>query len=553
MSQSLFDKHLAIFRQAVAAVESRVYWSPFPENPAAFGEGAVEEGYAAFEAYRDASFYLDQPGVVGRAGNEVSPYGIPLTIAYPQCNPDALILGGKMAMSSWMKAGPEDRIGVCLEILFRLRAHSMELAHAVMHTTGQPFNLAFQVSVAQAMDRGLEALACSWREMKQVPSRVLWEKPHGKNPPLRLDKQFMVVPRGVGLVIGSAVSPTWSAFPAIFANLATGNPVIVKPHHEVILPLAIVVAVARMVLKESGFDPNLVSLLVDEEAGAAARIVSLKPEVRIIDYTGHSAMGEWLEENARQAVVFSQKSSLNCVVVDSTDDYKGLLRNLALSMCLYSGQIAAAPRLIFVSREGVRTPDGVQSSEQFGRDLAQTIGHLMEDPQRAMELLGCLQSPDTQARIDEAREAGEVLRDSSVVATDRWLNARCATPLLLRATVGDEDRYAQHRFGPIYWVVETMTTAESLAAAERAMNSKGGLALAVHSTSPHVQEMGQEMAARVGVSLHVNLTGAALMSLPAPYSDFHGSGVNPAANCCFTDSAFIAQRFFLIHSQRIAG
>ena len=55
---------------------------------------------------------------------------------------------------------------------------------------------------------------------------------------------------GVGLVIGCNTFPTWNAYPGIFASLATGNPVVVKPHPQAVLPLAITVEVAREVLAE---------------------------------------------------------------------------------------------------------------------------------------------------------------------------------------------------------------------------------------------------------------------------------------------------------------
>ena len=56
----------------------------------------------------------------------------------------------------------------------------------------------------------------------------------------------------------------------MFASLATGNAVIVKPHPNAILPLAITVAIAREVLAEAGFDPNVVTL-VAHQAGRRHR------------------------------------------------------------------------------------------------------------------------------------------------------------------------------------------------------------------------------------------------------------------------------------------
>lgn len=551
MSHELFDKHLEMFRKAMAAVENRVFWSPYAENPAAYGEGAVEEGQQAFEAYRDASFYLDQPGVVARAGGEISPFGLSLNVSYPVCNPEALVLAGRTAMAAWVKAGPDSRVGVCLELLSRLKGHGMEIAFAAMHTTGQPFPLAFQFSFAHALDRGLEATACAYREMKQVPTNTVWEKPQGSGkPPLRLTKRFTIVPRGVSLVVTGATSPTWNSFPAIFSSLATGNPVIIKPHGGAILPLAITVAVARMTLKEAGFDPNLISLLVDDETGAVAKLLALNPEVRIIDYTGHSGFGDWLQENASHAAVFAQKSGLNCVVVDSTHDYEGMLHNLAMSLCLYSGQLVATPRVILVSQEGVRTSDGVVSSEKFGQDLSVMMRRLVEHPARAADILGAVQSADTLVQIEALRQGMDVLLEADCFVHPLWPEARGRTPLLLSLTAAEADRVAAAPFGPVAYVMETATTAESLAVAERLMTEHGAFTFLLHATSSPVQQLAEDVSLRSGVSLSMNLTDNVLVNQPASYSDFHGTGANCAADCSLVDSAFVSRRFFIIQTQR---
>ena len=110
-----------------------------------------------------------------------------------------------------------------------------------MHTTGQAFVMAFQAGGPHAQDRGLEAVAYAWDQMRRVPAQATWEKPQGKNEPLRMEKRFRIVPRGVALVIGCSTFPTWNGYPGLFASLATGNAVIVKPHPNAILPLAITV------------------------------------------------------------------------------------------------------------------------------------------------------------------------------------------------------------------------------------------------------------------------------------------------------------------------
>ena len=96
-------------------------------------------------------------------------------------------------------------------------------------------------------------------------------EPQGKRPALRMEKTFTPVPRGIALVVGCTTFPTWSAYPGLFASLATGNAVIVKPHPGAVLPLAITVSVAREVLGEHGFDPDLVLLAVEAPGERLAR------------------------------------------------------------------------------------------------------------------------------------------------------------------------------------------------------------------------------------------------------------------------------------------
>ncbi|MDD5175499.1 MAG: phenylacetic acid degradation protein PaaN [Sterolibacterium sp.] len=552
MPHPLFEKHKPLLAQAMVAIKKRGYWNPYPESIKAYGENALEEGRVAFEAYRDAQFYLDQPGVIERGGAEDSPYGLSLNISYPKCHPDTLINAAKSAMTAWIKAGPDARAGVCLEMLDRLNAHSMEMAHAVMHTTGQGLSMAFLSAGPQAQGRGLEAVAYAYREMKQVPETALWEKPQVNHPGLRLAKTYSIVPRGIALVIGCSTFPAWNGYPGLFASLVTGNPVIVKPHPSVILPLALSVAVVRQTLKEAGFDANLVSLLVDDPDTPIAREVATRSEVRSIDYTGGPVFGEWLEEHARQAVVFTEKAGVNCVIIDSTDDYQGMLKNLAHSLSLYSGQMCTTPQAIFVSRDGVKTPDQTIPIGQFELDLSRALNVSLADTQRVLDLLGAIQSPATMARIEASRELGEVLLESTALHHPQYPDARVQTPLLLKVDVADTPAYAEERFGPISFVVETATTLESLSVAERVMREQGALTFMVHSTSRPIWQLSEEISLRVGVALSFNLTDGIYVNQSTGFSDYHGTGANPAANACLIDSAFVASRFFVVQSRHPA-
>ena len=61
-------------------------------------------------------------------------------------------------------------------------------------------------------------------------------------------------------------------------------------------------------------DPNVVTLFAHEAGSTVAQQLALRPEVRIIDFTGSTANGRWLEEHARQAQVYTEKSGVNQIV-----------------------------------------------------------------------------------------------------------------------------------------------------------------------------------------------------------------------------------------------
>ncbi len=322
MSHPLLERHRKILDGAVEAIRARTYWSAYPEVPSGkiYGETAKADGLAAFQGRLNKPFELDQPGTSGTVGAEVSPFGQALGITYPKADLGSLIAAAGAGIGDWVAAGAEARVGIALEILDRINKRSFEMANAVMHTTGQAFMMAFQAGGPHAQDRGLEAIAYAWEEMNRVPEHVTWEKQVGKTEVIKLDKRFRIVPRGVAAVIGCSTFPTWNGYPGLFASLATGNAVVVKPHPGSILPLAITVEIAREVLREAGFEADLVTLAADTHDAPITKELVTRGEVGIVDYTGSSEFGTWVEQNATQAVVFTEKAGVNAIILDSVDD-----------------------------------------------------------------------------------------------------------------------------------------------------------------------------------------------------------------------------------------
>jgi phenylacetic acid degradation protein paaN len=425
-----------------------------------------------------------------------------------------------------------------------LNKRSFEMAYAVMHTTGQAFMMAFQAGGPHAQDRGLEAVAYAWDQMSGVPKSALWEKPQGKNEPLRMQKQFRIVPRGIGLVIGCCTFPTWNSYPGLFADLATGNAVIVKPHPGAILPLATTVEVIRGVLQDAGFDPNVVTLIAHNKSDTAVpRALAKRPEIKLIDFTGSTKNGEWLEQNAQQAHVFAEKAGVNQIIIDSTNDLKGMVRNIAFSLSLYSGQMCTSPQNIYVPKNGIETPEGHLSFDQVANALGEGIAKLLGDPVRAAEVLGAIQNEGILERIETAAGYGEVVTGSKKLEHPQFPNARVRTPLLLKATISQKENFMQELFGPIAVVLATESTVQSLELAGVTALKRGALTMSIYSTNENVLDHAVEVAAEAGVSLSQNLTGGVFVNQSAAFSDFHGSPANPAATASLTDAAFVTNRF----------
>jgi phenylacetic acid degradation protein paaN len=549
MPHPLSEKHASTLQSALAAIADRGYWSAFNEmpSPKAYGETAMADGKAFFEQLLGKDFTLDQPGSTGWHGGEVSPYGVALNVRYPVCDIDSLVAAGHKAMDPWQQVGLEARTGICIEMLTRLNQQSFAIAHAVMMTTGQGFMMAFQAGGPHAQDRGLEAVAYAHREQSFIPARARWEKPQGKNPPLVMQKEYALAGRGVGVVIGCGTFPTWNTYPGLFAALATGNAVIVKPHSNAILPAAITVRILREVLAEQGLDPNLVLLSVAKDREATKRLVT-HPQVRSIDFTGGNAFGQWLLDHCRQAQVYAELAGVNHIVVDATDAYQDMLKNLAFTLSLYSGQMCTTSQAIFVPAGGIQTDLGHKSYDDFCADLAAAIQRFLSKPEVACAVLGAIQSSDTLQRIEQANAGslGRVILASEKSTNPEFPSAEVRTPVLLSCDASDEKAYMEERFGPISFVVKVPDTKAAIALSERVVSTHGALTVGLYSTSQEVIDQMTQATWRGKVALSINLTGGVFVNQSAAFSDYHGSGANPAANASYADSAFVANRFRVI-------
>ena len=556
----LAEAHRETLHQGREALASRSYFSRYPESPSprVYGETAAADGLAAFEAHLGAEFSAlgDQPTDGTFAGSELSPYGPPLQVRYPRLDVDAAIEAAKNAMPVWRDAGALARAAVCVEIVDAINRRSFEIANSVMHTSGQPFVMSFQAAGPHAQDRAFESIVGALVEQERVPVSVVWEKP-GKDAPIRLRKDYRIVPRGIALVIGCNTFPTWNSYPGLFASLATGNPVIVKPHPRAVLPLAISVEIARKVLRDNGFDPALVQLAPESDGERLAKTFAERPEVAIIDYTGGSVFGGWLEREGAAAgkLVYTEKSGVNSIVVDSTDNLRGVLGNLAFSLSLYSGQMCTTPQNIYVPRDGIETDEGHLSFEDFSLKLGAALTKLTADDATAVEILGAIVKDEVRSRATDlsglaARLGGTVVLDARKVTHPSYPDAVVRAPGLVALDVANDAAYTQECFGPITFLIATTSTTQSLERLRATTQEHGAMTAGVYSTSEDVLDDARDAAADAGVALSENLTGPVFVNQTAAFSDYHGTGANPAANAAHVDAAFVANRFRVVTARR---
>ncbi|MBS2963858.1 phenylacetic acid degradation protein PaaN [Actinocrinis puniceicyclus] len=550
----LVARHRPTLDAALAAIRTRTFFSHFPEQVKAYPPERSAAAKSWFDAALGGRFPLEQPGTDGEVGGERSPYGFELGITYPHADIDALLPAMAAGIPAWQDAGAEVRAAVCTEILTQLNELSFEVSYAAMHTTGQAFGMAFQAAGPHAQDRGLEAVAYGYSALSTHVSQAVWEKPQGSRPPVRLVKKWVAAPRGIALVVGCNTFPTWNGYPGLFASLVTGNPVLVKPHPSAILPLALTVRAARRVLAQAGFDPNLVALAAEDPHEHLARTLALRPEVRLIDFTGSNEFGDWLERNAVQAQVFTEKAGVNTIVVDSfePDQYTAALDHLAFSLSLYTAQMCTSPQNLLVPRGGVPVGGELKSFEQFGADLAAAVEKLLGDDARAAAVLGAVVNPFIVERLALAQGVGKTVLASRPVRHPEFPEATVRTPLIAAVDAADGSVYEHEWFGPVSFLIATDDTAHSIELYRRTVSQHGALTSAVYSTDEAVIAAAEEATWQAGANLSINLTGPVYMNQSAGFSDYHGTGLNPAANATYTDHAFVASRFRFVQSRRPA-
>lgn len=550
---SLSPTNKSIIDNAIKAIHERVFWAQYPEHPKAYGEDGMQKGTEAFNAHLNNKYSeLMQDNPALWAGEEVSPFTMQaLGIQYPIFEVENLIIRAGRAMNSWKSTSVDDRAEVLVDSLERIKNRFNEIAFATMHTTGQAFMMSFQASGPHANDRALEALAMGYEELKRFPDSVTWDKPMGKFNVV-LHKEFKAVPKGIGVVIGCSTFPIWNSVPGLYASLITGNSVIVKPHPKAVLPIAIVIAEIQKALKDKGLDPLTVQLATDSSDKLITKELCEHPLVKLIDYTGGSSFGSYVE-GLKDKTVFTEKAGVNSVIIDSVNDLNAVIQNVSFAVSLYSGQMCTAPQNFFIPAGGIASPGGTIPYEEVVKALKDGVAGIANNPKMAAGTYGAIQNELTVRRVDSVKKLdAAVILDSQKVENPEFPGARSISPIILELESKDFGIYENELFGPIVLIIKTKNTEESIRLAREMAQKHGAITCAAYSTDEKTSAHIIEEMESVFTPVSLNLTGMIWVNQHAAFSDFHVTGGNPAGNASFTNPEYVNKRFVWVGHRRIA-
>jgi phenylacetic acid degradation protein paaN len=543
---SLFEKHQPTLTKAIEALHARTFYAAFPEQPApaVYGETADADGQAKFKATLGKKFdELKQTNPESWAGQEESPYlQEALNVSYPIFSTATLIDHAKNSFHQWRKVSINDRTGILMESLEGVKKRFFEIAYSTMHTTGQGYMMAFQASGPHAADRALEAIAAGYEELNRFPAKALWDKPMGKFN-LQINKEWRAVPKGISVVIGCSTFPTWNSVTGIYGSLVTGNSVIVKPHPGAILPIAIFVAEIQKVLVENNLDPSICQLAVDTFDKMITKELAEHPDVKLIDFTGNSVFGSYLEALPNKTV-FTEKTGVNSVILDSVEDADKVAANLAFSVNLYSGQMCTAPQNFYIPESGIKTATGTISFDEFAEKFVANINGLIDNPKAGPFVLGAVQNKKTSERvIDSEKINGKVWLKSRSFENPQFKNARVATPIVIEVNASQKEIFSKELFGPIALLIKTKNTDQSIALAQEMAIQHGAISCGAYTTDAVVKEKIADEMSLAATPVSFNLVGGIYMNQNAAFSDFHVTGGNPSGNASFTNPEYVTKRF----------
>ncbi len=536
---ALSESNREFLHKALKALTERTYFEAYAEDPRQYEKLESDTIDSLVNKYHE----LDRAtkGTPLRS-DEISPYTLEaLGVTYNDLPIDDGVQNARNAASSWKNVEIEDRAEILINALERSKKNYHLMAQATMHTTGQSFVMAFQASGPHSTDRALEAVAVAYKVLNEYNSKATWTK---EAVGVTLEKEFLAIPKGIALSIGCSTFPVWNSIPAIMANLMAGNPVIHKPHPQSILPIHLLLNDIRQEIIDFGADPNILQLAPDTISNPKGKLLAEHPDVKVIDYTGGSEFGNYLE-GLKRKTVFTEKSGVNSILLESVSDLNAVVQNIAFSLSLYSGQMCTAPQNIFIPKSGIKVGDEHLTYDKVESALVEAINNIGNHEKIGPGTYACIQNERTMDRGQDFEQVkGTWLIKPDELENPKFPNARTQTFALKR--VDSEDFEPKEWFGPMALVVRTESIQESIGLARKSALSHGAISCGAYSTDPGIQKLIANGMNEAFVQVSFNLQGYIWVNQASAFSDFHVTGGNPAGNATFTNYEFVSRRFIWV-------
>jgi hypothetical protein len=258
---------------------------------------------------------------------------------------------------------------------------------------------------------------------------------------------------------------------------------------------------------------------------------STRPSSRSISPAARpSATGS--SSNCRQAQVYAELAGVNNIVIDSTDAYAAMLRNLAFTLSLYSGQMCTTSQALFVPATGIDTDQGHKSFDDVAGDLARPSRRYSANPK---SLLPYLAPCSRQTRCGASKRPSSGSLGKVILATQKGRAPRLSrrrgahTGAASPATPTTKRRGWKSVSGRSVFSSRSPTRRRDCPF--RASGHRTGRAhrrRLLDLGGGHRGDDGGHLASQVALS--INLTGGVFVNQSAAFSDYHGTGGNPAAN-----------------------
>jgi acyl-CoA reductase-like NAD-dependent aldehyde dehydrogenase len=198
---------------------------------------------------------------------------------------------------------------------------------------------------------------------------------------------------------------------------------------------------------------------------------------------------------------------------------------------------------VYIPREGVRQKDQVLSYEEVRAALEKAIQDLVSHPKAAPAILGALQNDAVGERIGALAQAPGVRKAPAPYTHPEFQQARTLTHVLIELSSAQDSLAREEHFGPRLLFIPVPSAREGLEAIYQLAKEKGMLSCAIYTTDEKFKQESARLLAEAAVPVSYNYRGNIFINQSAAFSDFHGSGGNPASNASFTDAAFIVKRF----------